>query len=181
MVPAHLFFNHNKQVEVRTPQATRGLEICFFVFFVNELRSCSEPRHSLLMIPYRIICIYIEAETRWTPVFRHFKCISLNANVWTSNKISLKFVPKCPITNIPALVQMMAWHLAGTKPLSESMMLSLIMHICVTRAQCVKDAGSPSNEMFHGNTDRSYVGSAIALVLPYYMCNVVLSSFPEFI
>ena len=38
-----------------------------------------------------------------------FKCIFLNENVSIANKISLKFVPKGPINNIPALVQVMAW------------------------------------------------------------------------
>ena len=33
-----------------------------------------------------------------------FKCIILNENVWISLKISLKFVPKVQIKNIPALV-----------------------------------------------------------------------------
>ena len=37
-----------------------------------------------------------------------FKRIFLNENVWISIKISLKFVPKGPINNIPALVQIMA-------------------------------------------------------------------------
>ena len=32
------------------------------------------------------------------------KCIFLNENVWMPIKISLKFVPKGPIDNIPALV-----------------------------------------------------------------------------
>ena len=41
------------------------------------------------------------------------KCIFLNENVSISIKILLQFVPKCPITNIPALVR------AGAKPLSE--------------------------------------------------------------
>ena len=40
-----------------------------------------------------------------------------------SIEFSLKFVPKDPINNIPALVQIMAWHLAGDKPLSEPMMV----------------------------------------------------------
>ena len=31
-----------------------------------------------------------------------FKCIFLNENVWIPIKISLKFVPKGPINNIPA-------------------------------------------------------------------------------
>ena len=37
-----------------------------------------------------------------------FKCIFLNENVWILIKISLNFVPKDPINNIPALVQIMA-------------------------------------------------------------------------
>ena len=32
---------------------------------------------------------------------------------------NLKFVPKGPINNIPALVQMMTWHRPRGKPLSE--------------------------------------------------------------
>ena len=41
-----------------------------------------------------------------------FKCIFLNENVWISIKISMKFVPKGPINNIPALVEIMAWRRA---------------------------------------------------------------------
>ena len=51
-----------------------------------------------------------------------FKRIFLNENVRILLKISLKFVPKGPINNIPALVQMMAWRRTGDKPLSEPMM-----------------------------------------------------------
>ena len=47
-------------------------------------------------------------------------------------KISLKFVPKGPINNIPASVQIMAWHRPGDKPLSEPMMLYLLMHISLS-------------------------------------------------
>ena len=64
-----------------------------------------------------------------------FKYIFLNENVWISLKISLKFVPKGPINNIPALVKIMAWRRPGDKPLSEPMMVSLPTHICVTRPQ----------------------------------------------
>ena len=67
-----------------------------------------------------------------------FKCIFLNENVLISIKISLKFVPKGPINKIPALAQIMAWRRPGGKPLSEPMMVSLLMHICVTRPQWVK-------------------------------------------
>ena len=59
-----------------------------------------------------------------------FKRIFFNENVWISIKISLKFVPKGPINNIPALVQIMAWRRSGDKPLSEPMMFSLPTHIC---------------------------------------------------
>ena len=47
------------------------------------------------------------------------------------------FVPKGPINNISALVQIMAWHRPGDKPLSEAMLVSLLMHIFVTRPQWV--------------------------------------------
>ena len=66
-----------------------------------------------------------------------FKSIFLNENVWFLNKISLKFVPKSLINNIPALVQIMAWRRLGDKPLFEPMMFSLPTHICVTRPQWV--------------------------------------------
>ena len=65
-----------------------------------------------------------------------FKCIFLNENEWILFKVSLKFVLKGPISIIPALVQIMAWRRPGDKPLSEPMMVSLPMHICVTRTQC---------------------------------------------
>ena len=66
-----------------------------------------------------------------------FKCIFLNENIWILIIISMKFVSKGAINNIPALVQIMAWRRPGDKPLSESMMLSLPTHICVTRPQWV--------------------------------------------
>ena len=45
-----------------------------------------------------------------------FKCIFLNENVSIAIKISLKFVFKGPINNIPALVQIMDWRRPGDKP-----------------------------------------------------------------
>ena len=51
-----------------------------------------------------------------------FKCIFLMKNVRISNKISLKFVPKGPIDNKSALVQVMAWCRTGDKPLPEPML-----------------------------------------------------------
>ena len=66
-----------------------------------------------------------------------FKCLFFNENVWISIKISLKFVSKGPMNNIPALVHIMAWRRSGNKPLSEPMMVSLPTYICVTWPQCV--------------------------------------------
>ena len=64
-----------------------------------------------------------------------FKRIFVNENVRILIEISLKFVPKCPINNIPAMVQIMAWRRPGDEPLSEPMMVSLPTNICVARPQ----------------------------------------------
>ena len=87
-----------------------------------------------------------------------FKCIFLTENVWISIDISLKFVPKVQINNIPALVQIMAWCRPGNKLLSEPMMLSLLTHICVTRPQWVKIG---HQDMSPGNGHQANI--------PYYM------------
>ena len=66
-----------------------------------------------------------------------FKCFFLNENVLILIKISLKFVAKVQISNIPTLVQIKAWRPPGDKPLSEPMKVSLLTHICVTRPQWI--------------------------------------------
>ena len=68
-----------------------------------------------------------------------FKCVFLNEKVRILVEISLKFVPKGPINNIPALVQIMAWCWPGDKPLFDPMMIILLTHICVTRPQWVNE------------------------------------------
>ena len=60
-----------------------------------------------------------------------------NENIQISIKISLKFVPRSPIDNKPALVQIMSWRQPGDKPLSEPMSVSSPMQICVNWPQCV--------------------------------------------
>ena len=100
-----------------------GIDTFFMVYFrfsnrrVNTLR----PRQNSRNVPDDI-----------------FKLIFLNANVLISIKISLKFIPKGPIHNVPALVQIMAWCRPGNKPLSKPTMIILLTHICVTQAQWVK-------------------------------------------
>ena len=61
-----------------------------------------------------------------------FKWIFFNVNFWITIKIPLKFVPRGPINNIPALDQVMAWYPPGDKPLSEPMSISLLTRICVS-------------------------------------------------
>ena len=58
--------------------------------------------------------------------------------IWILIKISLRFVPRGPINNIPSLVQIMAWCWSGDKPLSEPIMFSILTYICITRPQWVK-------------------------------------------
>ena len=58
---------------------------------------------------------------------RHFadniiKCIFFNENCCILIKISLKYIPRGPFSNKPALVQIMAWRRWGDKALSEPMM-----------------------------------------------------------
>ena len=60
-----------------------------------------------------------------------FRCIFLNENCYIAIQISLKFVSAGPINNMPPLVLIMAWHQTDDKPLSEPMMVSLLMHICL--------------------------------------------------
>ena len=59
-----------------------------------------------------------------------FKCIFFNENIWISNKTSLKYIPWDVIDKLSAaLVQIMAWHHPGDKPLSEAM-LTQFTDIC---------------------------------------------------
>ena len=57
------------------------------------------------------------------------KYIFKNEKFYILMKISLKFVPKGPIDNMSALIQVMAWCRTGSKPL----LPSSLMHICGTR------------------------------------------------
>ena len=86
-----------------------------------------------------------------------FKWISLNENVWNSLKISLKFVPEVRISNIPALIQIMAWRRPGDKPLSEPMMVNLLTHKCVTRPQwCILEGDYVDYPTTFQITDEQY-------------------------
>ena len=72
-----------------------------------------------------------------TAISLTFSNAFFNENVWISLIFSPKLVLKVLIGNILALVQLMAWHQPGDKPLSEPMMVSLLMYLWVTRPQWV--------------------------------------------
>ena len=62
-------------------------------------------------------------QDRMAAIFQTFSNALLwMKKIWILIKISLKFVLKGPINNIQALVQIMAWHQPGNKPLSEAVM-----------------------------------------------------------
>ena len=67
-----------------------------------------------------------------------FQYIFLNEYIRISIKISLKFVSKPPINNIPSMIQIQAWHRPGDKPFYEPMMVRLPTHMCVIRPRSVK-------------------------------------------
>ena len=76
-----------------------------------------------------------------------FKFIFLYENCWIWFKILLTKHNKW------ALVQIMAWHLTGDKPLSEPTMFNLLIHICVTWPQWVKP--SPKRWFMNGMFSRN--------------------------
>ena len=108
---------------------------CYIYFPVSCLRSYVHGG----VLCFRYFAILNSLRPRRTGRYNAdiFKCIFLKESVWIPTIISLKFVPKGQINNIPALVQIMAWRRPGDKPLSEPMMVSLLTHICVTRPQWV--------------------------------------------
>ena len=78
----------------------------------------------------------IPTEIKWPPFRRRsFQMYFSNENIWILINISLKFVPSGRIKNIPALVPILAWRRLGNKPLSEPMIISLLIHISITRPQ----------------------------------------------
>ena len=92
-------------------------------------------------------CTFYLTHLRWDKMAANladkiFECIFLNKDERILIQLSLKFVSTNPIHNKPALVQVLAWHRPGDKPLSERMLVSLLMHICVTQHQWVNDADS---------------------------------------
>ena len=108
----------------------------------NNVWTVCNLHHELIETDRWLTCFYVWINSlRPKQNGRHFadilKRIFLNENIWIPIRISLNFVPKCSMNNIPALFQIMAWRRPGDKPLSEPIMVNLPAHICVTRPQWV--------------------------------------------
>ena len=58
-----------------------------------------------------------------------FKCSFKNEKFCISIRISLKFIPRGPIDNKSALVQVMAWDRTSNKPLPEPMLTQFTDHM----------------------------------------------------
>ena len=109
----------------------------------HSKRPKRNPCVSIPLLKHTFIIYYNLNTLRLRQNGRHFpddilKYIFVNENLWILIKISLMFVPKDPINNNPAVVQMMTWCHSGDKPLSDPMIISLQTHICVTPPQWVK-------------------------------------------
>ena len=131
----------------RAPTAIFIVFSAFRFFDVCFERLCSLYsafiRHSIALLPITRSSSELINILRQRQNGRHFadytfNRIFVNETFRISIRFSLKFVPKGPNNNIPALVQIMAWRRPGDKPLSEPVMVSLLTHICVTRSQWVK-------------------------------------------
>ena len=105
-----------------------------------------------------------------------FKCIFMNENVWIPIEISLKFVPKGSINNNPALFQIMVWRRPGDKPLSETMMVISLTHICVTRPQWVL-INKYAEHLIHTNIHRFLSGDIFVIYpfMPYVVKSIYLT------
>ena len=77
-----------------------------------------------------------------------FKPIYSNEKKIYLIQISLKYFPKVPINNMPILVQIMAWCQPGYNPPSEPIMVSLLIHIYVTRPQWVNPESYYQSDVF---------------------------------
>ena len=107
-----------------------------------------------------------------------FKCIFSDENIWILINILLKFIPKGRINIIAALVQIMAWCRPGDRPLSETMMVSLLMHICITWPQwvniCIKERFNFAKVYIKSFQSQSYLSGVFMGKLQRHLSNMNL-------
>ena len=126
-------FMHRPSIKTTLSFAPAGVSVTpvddmtFQLFAPNQaaMLEAQEAIEKLLTEEVRMVLTYSIFNTlRPRQNGRHFsdgtfKCIFLSESL-------LKFVPKGPINNIPALVQIMAWRQRGDEPLSEPMLVRLV-------------------------------------------------------
>ena len=71
-----------------------------------------------------------------------FKCIFVKENVRIFIKLSVQFVPRGPVNNIPALVQIIARRRPGDKPLPEPMMVYWRIYISLGPNELITRLGT---------------------------------------
>ena len=120
----HAFMTHNISEQLKTR----------FVLHPSLFGFGTDPSARIVQSPFNSLRPRLKRRPFADDIF---KCIFLIENEWILPRISMKFVLRVRINNIPALVQIMAWRRPGDKPLSEPIMVSLLTHICVTRPQWV--------------------------------------------
>ena len=138
----HLFFFSCKTFTITVELRSLEMSNLWWMLCFDECKT-SNPQQISGLWSGNVVSIAVKSGQNHGPCFntlrlrqdsQHFpdnflKCIFLNKNIWILINISLKFVPKGQINNIPALVQIMAWCRPGDKPLSEPVMVNLLMHI----------------------------------------------------
>ena len=111
-------------------QAARGARICETNFQPNQvcqLVAIAETTILLLLHPCQVTArepLLTLLLDKMAAILADdlFKCIFLNKNDRFLLWISLTFVPRSPIDNKPALVEVMAWRRTGDKPLPQPML-----------------------------------------------------------
>ena len=145
-------YSEQKIIQRRISRRDILILICHYKF----IASASPARHQTSPLEAAQFLMFSFNTLRPTQNGRHFtdilKWTFLNENVWLFIEMWLNFVPKGPINNIPALVQIMAWHRPGDKSLSEPMMVCLLTHICVTRPQWINTMW-PSDTLWRRKSD----------------------------
>ena len=83
----------------------------------------------MLSAKWRPFCLGFNVLThldKMAAILADDKCINLNENYRIPIRISLKFIPRSPIDNKSASVEVVAWRWTGDKPLPEAMLTQFI-------------------------------------------------------
>ena len=121
-------------------------------FHLSEVQFHSPRTSDYLLIPKTAVTHmhFCVTRGRWVNTLRlrqnghHFpddifKCIFLNENIWISIKISLKFVPKGPVNNVPPSDEIMVLHPPGARHYLNQWWLDY-PHTCVTQPRWANGA-----------------------------------------